>query len=100
MTWNALAQEGLIIDIRRIGAGDPLEFEVVVRQGGSETTHRVERKAVSVIGRWRATACDGTRSTPFYYWFFFILPQRQQVAHVAQPPENAAEHRGDKPAAA
>ena len=29
MTWNALAQEGLIIDIRRIGAGDPLEFEVV-----------------------------------------------------------------------
>jgi hypothetical protein len=42
MTWNALAQEGLIIDIRRIGAGDPLEFEVVVRQGGSETTHRVE----------------------------------------------------------
>jgi hypothetical protein len=32
MTWNAPAQEGLIIDIRRIGAGDPLEFEVVVRQ--------------------------------------------------------------------
>ena len=29
MTRNALAQEGLIIDIRRIGAGDPLEFEVV-----------------------------------------------------------------------
>jgi hypothetical protein len=25
---------------------------------------------VSVIGRWHATACDGTRSTPFYYWFF------------------------------
>ena len=33
MTWN--------IDIRRVGEGDPLEFEVVVRQGGSETTHRV-----------------------------------------------------------
>jgi hypothetical protein len=33
MTWN--------IDIRRIGEGDPLEFEVVVREGGSETTHRV-----------------------------------------------------------
>ena len=33
MTWN--------IDIRRLGEGDPLEFEVVVRQGGSETTHRV-----------------------------------------------------------
>jgi hypothetical protein len=33
MTWN--------IDIRRIGEGDPLEFEVVVRQRGSETTHRV-----------------------------------------------------------
>jgi len=33
MTWN--------IDIRRVGEGDPLEFEVVVRQGGSKTTHRV-----------------------------------------------------------
>jgi len=29
------------IDIRRLGEGDPLEFEVVVRQGGSKTTHRV-----------------------------------------------------------
>ena len=33
MTWN--------IDIRRIGEEDPLEFEVVVREGGSETIHRV-----------------------------------------------------------
>jgi hypothetical protein len=30
-----------LIDIRRIGEGDPLEFEVVVRQQGSETAHRV-----------------------------------------------------------
>jgi hypothetical protein len=34
-------QEGYIIDIRRIHEGDPLEFEVVVRQEGSKTTHRV-----------------------------------------------------------
>jgi hypothetical protein len=35
------AQEKYIIDIRCIGDGDPLEFEVVIRQQDSETTHRV-----------------------------------------------------------
>jgi hypothetical protein len=38
---NEPPQEGYIINIRRVGEGDPLEFEVVVRQQGSETTHRV-----------------------------------------------------------
>lgn len=30
-----------MIEIRRTGEGDPLQFEVVVREGGSETRHEV-----------------------------------------------------------
>lgn len=30
-----------MIEVRRLGEGDPLEFEVTVRDGGSETAHRV-----------------------------------------------------------
>lgn len=30
-----------MIEVRRTGEGDPLEFEVVVREGKSETRHRV-----------------------------------------------------------
>jgi hypothetical protein len=30
-----------MIEVRRIGAGDPFEFEVVVREGNGETRHRV-----------------------------------------------------------
>ena len=30
-----------MIDVRQTGKGDPLEFEVTVREGGGETRHRV-----------------------------------------------------------
>lgn len=30
-----------MIEVRRTGEGDPLEFEVVVREGKGETTHHV-----------------------------------------------------------
>jgi hypothetical protein len=30
-----------MIEVRRIGAGDPFEFEVVVREGNGETRHRI-----------------------------------------------------------
>jgi hypothetical protein len=30
-----------MIEVRRTGEGDPLAFEVVVREGGGETRHRV-----------------------------------------------------------
>ena len=30
-----------MIELRRTGAGDPLEFEAIVREGGGETRHRV-----------------------------------------------------------
>jgi hypothetical protein len=30
-----------MIDVRRVGEGDPLDFEVVVRDEGSETRHNV-----------------------------------------------------------
>ena len=30
-----------MIDIKRIAEGDPLQFDVVVREGGGETRHRV-----------------------------------------------------------
>jgi hypothetical protein len=30
-----------MIDVRRTGEGDPLEFEVIVRQGEGETRHHV-----------------------------------------------------------
>ena len=30
-----------MIDVRRTGEGDPLEFEVVVREGKGETRHHV-----------------------------------------------------------
>ena len=30
-----------MIEIKRIGEGDPLEFEVIVREGPGETRHRV-----------------------------------------------------------
>jgi hypothetical protein len=30
-----------MIEVRRIAEGDPLDFEVVIREGGGETRHRV-----------------------------------------------------------
>jgi hypothetical protein len=30
-----------MIQVRRVGEGDPLDFEVIVRQGNGDTSHRV-----------------------------------------------------------
>ena len=62
MTWN--------IDIRRIGEGDPLEFEVVVRQGGSETTHRV---SMALETHQRLTAGKDTPERCLEAAFRFLL---------------------------
>jgi hypothetical protein len=37
--WNV--NEAALIGIKRLSSGDPLEFEVVVREGAGETNHRV-----------------------------------------------------------
>jgi hypothetical protein len=38
---NGAPREARMIHIRRIAEGDPLEFEVIVRDGQGETSHRV-----------------------------------------------------------
>ena len=81
MTWNALAQEGLIIDIRRIGAGDPLEFEVVVRQGGSETTHRVSMARET---HQRLTAGKHTPDRCLHAAFRFLLDHEPKESILKQ----------------
>ncbi len=45
------------IEIRRLGDGDPLEFEAVVRDGASETVHRVSlsRALAQHLGAGRHT---------------------------------------------
>ncbi len=49
-----------MIDVRRLGEGDPLEFEVVVRDRGGESVHRV-----SLSRALQRRLCAGTH-TPEY----------------------------------
>jgi hypothetical protein len=36
-----MRQEVALIDVRRVGSGQPYEFEVTIREGDGETRHRV-----------------------------------------------------------
>jgi hypothetical protein len=47
-----------MIEVRRTGAGDPLEFEVVVREGRGETRHHV------TMGRATCERLTGGKATP------------------------------------
>lgn len=47
-----------MIEVRRIGEGDPLEFQVVVREGTSETRHHV------TMTRATCTRLTAGRQTP------------------------------------
>lgn len=47
-----------MIDVRQLGTGDPLEFEVVVREGTGETRHRV------TMAKDVCTRLAGGRFTP------------------------------------
>jgi hypothetical protein len=50
-----------MIDVRRTGEGDPLEFEVVVREGKGETRHHVTMDQETcdrlTAGKHRAEDC-------------------------------------------
>lgn len=47
-----------MISIKRLGSDDPLSFEVVVREGSGETTHRV------TLSKDLCTRLTGNRFTP------------------------------------
>jgi hypothetical protein len=59
-----------MIEVRRIAEGDPLDFEVVIREGGGETRHRVTmlretynqlsvgQHTQSVASRRRSVSCS------------------------------------------
>jgi LRP1 type putative zinc finger protein len=47
-----------MIEVRRTGEGDPLAFEVVVREGGGETRHRV------TLARETGERLTGGKHTP------------------------------------
>jgi hypothetical protein len=47
-----------MIEVRRTGEGDPLEFEVVVREGKGETRHHV------TMGRETCERLTGGKHTP------------------------------------
>jgi hypothetical protein len=50
-----------MIEVRRTGEGDPLVFEVLVREGGGETRHRVTMASATCdrlsAGRYAPEAC-------------------------------------------
>ena len=53
MQGASICKEIDMIDVRRTGEGDPLEFEVVVRDGKGETRHHVTM-AQEICERWTA----------------------------------------------
>lgn len=70
-----------MIDIRRIAAGDPLEFDVVVREGEGETTHRV---SISHEMVQRLTAGQYTPERCLEAAFRFLLDREPKEAILAR----------------
>jgi hypothetical protein len=70
-----------MIEVRRIAEGDPLDFEVVIRQGGGETRHRV---TVSQEAYNRLTVGKHTPERFLEATFHFLLDR--------EPKESILEH--------
>jgi len=66
-----------MIELRRTGAGDPLEFEAIVRAGGGETRHQVTLTRETFR---RLTAGDHTPEACVEAAFRFLLEREPKEA--------------------
>jgi hypothetical protein len=70
-----------MIKIQRVGEGDPLDFEVVVREGTGETRHRV---TISEAKSERLTAGHHTPERCLEAAFRFLLDREPKESILAR----------------
>ena len=74
-------REWAVIEVRRVGAGEPLEFEVAVREGGGRSQHRVTLAAADCE---RLTGGDCTPERCVEAAFQFLLEREPKEAILAR----------------
>jgi hypothetical protein len=78
MRRRPVLKEVDMIEIRRTGAGDPLEFEVVVREGQGETRHQVmmarETSDRLTAGKHRPEKC-----LEAVFWFLLDREPKESI---------------------
>jgi hypothetical protein len=70
-----------VIEVQRVGEGDPLNFEVVVREGKGETRHRV---TISEVKSKQLTAGKHTPERCLEAAFRFLLDREPKESILAR----------------
>jgi hypothetical protein len=70
-----------VIEVQRVGEGDPLNFEVVVREGKGETRHRV---TISEVKSTQLTAGKHTPERCLEAAFRFLLDREPKESILAR----------------